>query len=235
MRSRIPGALLLMLGAASAHAALEGRDLNGTPATAEAWYDTVLDVTWLADANFIQTSGADADGLADLGASQAWAQSLVIGGHADWRLPKVEPINGVGWNVNLAQPAYDGSREYGYNITDTGHELAYMFHVNLGNQGAYDLGGAPTSCHPNLCFVDTGPFVNVVPQGFMTQTIYNGLAPFIFSSSSGLSTLGNVQARAWVLHDGDIGVPIAAVPEPGTWALWLAGLGLLARSARRRG
>lgn len=235
MRSRAPIPLLLLACAASAHAALEGRDLNGTPATAEAWYDTVLDISWLADANHIQTSGADADGLADLGTSQAWVQSLVIGGFDDWRLPTVSPINGVDWSVNLAQRTYDGSSEYGYNITDTGHELAYMFHVNLGNQGAFGLNGAPTSCHPASCFVNQGPFINVVPQGFMTQTIYNGLAPFIFSSASGLSTLGNVQARVWAVHDGDIGVPTVAVPEPATWALWLAGLGLLGRVARKRG
>ena len=33
------------------HAALEGRDLDGSAGSFEAYYDTVLDITWLADGN----------------------------------------------------------------------------------------------------------------------------------------------------------------------------------------
>ena len=42
---------------------LESRDLDGNAATVEAYYDTVLNITWLANANLAQTSGFDADGL----------------------------------------------------------------------------------------------------------------------------------------------------------------------------
>lgn len=43
----------------------------------------------------------------------------------------------------------------------------------------------------------------------------------------------------WSLQDGQVtlrldSVPIAAVPEPGTWALWLGGLGLAALLRRQR-
>lgn len=31
---------------------LQGRDLDGNATTFEAYYDTVLDITWLADANY---------------------------------------------------------------------------------------------------------------------------------------------------------------------------------------
>jgi hypothetical protein len=33
---------------------------------------------------------------------------------------------------------------------------------------------------------------------------------------------------------GTFGVPIPAIPEPATWALWLAGLAYLGRLARAR-
>lgn len=50
-------------------------------------YDDVLDITWLQDANYAQTSGYDGDGLMAWGDAVAWADSLVYGGYDDWRLP----------------------------------------------------------------------------------------------------------------------------------------------------
>jgi hypothetical protein len=49
-------------------------------------YDDVLDITWLQDANYAQTSGYDGDGLMAWGDAVAWADSLVYGGYDDWRL-----------------------------------------------------------------------------------------------------------------------------------------------------
>lgn len=55
-------------------------------------YDTDLNITWLADANYAKTSGYDADGLMTWAAANAWAQNLTYGGYTDWRLPKtLEP------------------------------------------------------------------------------------------------------------------------------------------------
>jgi len=42
---------------------LQARDLDGNLATTEAYYDTVLDVTWLADANYAQTVAAANNGV----------------------------------------------------------------------------------------------------------------------------------------------------------------------------
>ena len=53
-KSRLLGAVCAcVLGfiSISSHAALLGRDLDGNLSTAEAYYDTVLGITWLGDAN----------------------------------------------------------------------------------------------------------------------------------------------------------------------------------------
>ncbi len=52
--------LTCLILAIPAQAALHGRNLDNDPATFEAWYDDVLDITWLADANFARTSGRHA-------------------------------------------------------------------------------------------------------------------------------------------------------------------------------
>src|SRR3989344_2551084 len=65
---------------------LQGRDLDGNLSTAEAYYDTALNITWLADANYGLGSIYDlADGYGN-GAmtwtnANAWAASLNINGY----------------------------------------------------------------------------------------------------------------------------------------------------------
>ncbi len=49
-------------------------------------YDTVLNVTWLQDANYAKTSGDGADGLMNCTQANTWANNLVYGGYSDWRL-----------------------------------------------------------------------------------------------------------------------------------------------------
>ena len=77
-------------------------------------YDTVLDVTWLQDANFAQTSGYDNDGRMSWDAAAAWAEQLQYGGHIDWRLPKVSPVDGSTFNLNYV---HDGSTDFAENIS----------------------------------------------------------------------------------------------------------------------
>ena len=56
-------------------------------------YDTDLDVTWLADANFAQTSGFDVDGRMNWADAKTWADGLSYFDAErgvtwdDWRLP----------------------------------------------------------------------------------------------------------------------------------------------------
>ena len=100
-------------------------------------YDSTLNVTWLQDANYSKTSGYDDVGDLDWQPAQDWAANLSYYDSVrgvtwdDWRLPKVEPVNGANFNYNFAN---DGSTDWGYNITSPHNEIAYMYYVNLGNE-----------------------------------------------------------------------------------------------------
>ena len=78
-------------------------------------YDDVLDITWLQDANYAETSGFAAANAVDNGTSAtdnifsdgrmgwdaavAWADGLVFGGFDDWRLPSAD-VNGDDTVIN---------------------------------------------------------------------------------------------------------------------------------------
>jgi hypothetical protein len=219
---------------AGAHAALEGRYLDGSAGSFEAWYDTVLNITWLADANYAKTSGYHTDGLMDWNAAVAWADQLDINGYVDWRLPDVSPTNGSTFDY---VGSYDGHTDAGWNIKNPSSELAYMFYVNLGNEGGTTTTGALTSCgNSSLCLTQPGPFVNLTPgYGSWYEEVFRGYGYPGFAwafDSSGYQggAFQTVFRYAWAVHPGDVG----AVPEVDTWAMLLAGLGLVGVAVRRR-
>ena len=125
---------------------LQGRDLDGNAATFEAYYDTVLDITWLADANlaasntFGLATGTDlgpypgdpsgfsgyiyASGGMNWPGARMWIDAMNASnggagylGYNDWRLPTLGPINGTAFDYNWA---YDGATDRGWNISAPG-------------------------------------------------------------------------------------------------------------------
>lgn len=224
---------------------LQGRDLDGDATTIEAYYDTILGITWLADANYSQTSGFDTNGKLGWTDANAWVDNLDINGITGWRLPTVSPVSGLNYNTSLTS---DGTTDRGTARTTTdgsdggwrdssftpASEMGHMYYVNLGNLGRYD---------PDLDYVfglneqegwglnNTGPITNLFADAYMTGTEATGTgfdsSAFYFAFDSGtqsiLSTVYNDPWRVWAVHDGAIGV--AAVPIPS--ALWLFGSGLL--------
>lgn len=123
---------------------LQGRDLDGNLATFEAYYDTALNITWLADAN---AAGAAMNWVN----ANTWVASLnpYSSGITDWRLPTV---------TDTGTPGCSWGADCGFNIDPTTGEMAYMFHVTLGNLPRFDnsyveqLGGG---------LANTGPFSNL--------------------------------------------------------------------------
>jgi hypothetical protein len=198
-------------------------------------YDDVLNITWLQDANYAKTSGYDADGLMNWYAAKTWAANLVYGGYSDWRLASNAPV-GADWNYNNA---YDGSTDYGYNITSPNSELAFMYYVNLGLKGYRSPSGVIQS--------DFGVFGNGTSDGQANVGLVKNLQSGYYWS--GTVYAPEPGARAWNFytpygyqdsldsHSYEFyawAVRPAAIPEPETYALLMAGLGLLDVAAKRR-
>lgn len=246
---------VILLPGTAAQAALEARDLDGDASTAEAWYDTLLGITWLADANLAQTRGDHFSGRMTWSQANSWVEGLSVtvpeSGRVleDWRLPVSRALNGVA-HVREIRP--DGGADLGFNISGSGtlyagstaHELAHLYHVTLGNPGYLQLDSLPSGCDyqmasPDRCLMHTGPFTNIGQNGgvYWTGTGFGGLwGALVFNLAAGseYSCEYGGDFYAWAVHPGDVA---AAVPEPGTWALWgagLAALSLVRRSSRWR-
>jgi hypothetical protein len=224
--------LIAGLFSSAANATLLGRDLDGNASTAEAFFDTVLNITWLGDANYARTSGYDADGYMNWMAANAWAAQLDINGYDAWRLPAINPINGVSFTTQFGN-LYDGTSDYGFNITSPQSEMAHLFHVTLGNPDRWTTLGVNSGCFISGvadCLDIVGPFSNLRPSIYWSSREYN-VDPmyaryFMFEEGAQGLTLKTYElASAWAVSDGDIGraVTPAQVPEPGSLALLLAG------------
>lgn len=202
---------------------LQGRDLDGNSATFEAYYDTVLDISWLADAYY---SGISMDRASSI----SWATDLDIHGISGWRLPSNSPIDGV--NYNYTQQ-FDGASDIGYNIGVTGtpfagttaSEMAHMFHVTLGNTGRYNTAGGFNGFGWGLR--NTGPFTNLLDTYYWSASD-NPSNPskgwyFHFNHGAQNNQFTTYRFLSWAVHDGDVGTAVVPVPA----ALWLFASGLL--------
>lgn len=235
MKNVLTGILLFTLLASTANAALLSR-LSG-----QAYYDDVLDITWLTDANLADTNdfgvtGIKVDGMMTWAKANEWVGAMNTANHLgtnDWRLPFIVDTGTPGCNF-----AYTGT-DCGFNVqTKSGamvySEMAHLYYTTLGNTGVYNTSGTPAGCSivSPWCLMNTGPFSNLQPHGYWSSTEY-AHAPsdaWHFSFDGGFQrSLSGIDLYAWAVRPGDI----AAVPVPG--AVWLLGGALtLLGSVRRR-
>lgn len=211
-KSHLLGALcavVLALIATASQATLVGV-LPATPGGTDyqAYYDTVADLTWLADAN--------AGGLMTWNNADAWTAGLNINGVARWRLPYTPDID----------PTCDQTEGPGF-YGCSGSEMGNLFYNVLGGVAHQSIA---TTHNDNYAL-----FSNIQP-GYYWSTDAAWNAPYsVWSFGMGD---GEVDAEAekelegsdpynpyysytWPVHSGNAG----AVPLPA--AVWLFGSGLL--------
>ncbi len=227
--------MLVVSGTASATAisgqgtwetTLQARDINGDGKT-DAYYDTSTNLTWLADANLIKTSGYQgiagfpetaplSSGAIGPEVAGAWAYSLDVYGVTGWRLPTV--VDRTTWTATDTH-----AQVTTYAIEPGTSELENLLTLTLGNSGGQ--------------LTNTGLFENVQPGTYWTGTdTADRYAQGVwkFNTSNLTHDVGpkygyTDYAFAWAVRTGDV----AAVPEPSTTGLMLLG-GLMSFFVARR-
>lgn len=190
---------------------LQARDLDGNLSNGpEAYFDSDLGVTWLADANFAYTSGYVSrfhgpGGNMVFGEALLWVGSLNIGGVTGWRLPTVAFIDAQHLDASTS-------------------ELTHMYSVTLGNTGSLS---------------NTGPFLNLERHKYWLSSTESFKAVHFNTANGSLDAEHAYRDQpdlVWAVRTGDVGVPMPAspAPEPGAMVLGLMGLGLVGLMGARR-
>ena len=160
-------------------------------------YDNDLNITWLADANYANTSGYASveSGNMGWGDAMSWADQLVYSGFTDWRLPSSDNCNGDACSNS---------------------EMGHLYFNELG-------GVAPLSIIDNHN-AGFALFSNIQDGFYWSNTLdistSDGAFGFNFRFGHQYSNLITVYGSAWAVRDGDV----AAAPEPATLALMSLGL-----------
>lgn len=224
---------------------LQPRDINND-GTVDAFYDTVLNISWLADGNAGAGSGFDASyggGLMTWPEAKDWAANLNVFGLTGWRLPVMVDTGTAGCNFAF------GGTDCGYNLlTVSGDgktvysELAHLFYVALGNLAGCDSTGDCTSGNasssPGYMLLNTGNFrdLQAVYWAGLPYSLRPDDASWYFANASGDQDWGYQQEGLPVLavRPGDV-TATNQVPEPHIASLAAAALGaMLAARGRRR-
>lgn len=179
-------------------------------------YDTDLDITWLSDANYAQTSGYDADGMMNWSDSVNWVTNLSYYdsvrdvSYSDWRLPTTPSVYPATCNLT--------------NCVDS--EMGHMYYLELSGSG----GSVLSYSDPDLSL-----FSNIQSSIYWSSTYFTADNPlaWVFNFNLGQQFTMDKMAGSpccvnewyvWAVRDGDVAA-VSTVPVPA--AVWLFGSGLV--------
>ncbi len=164
---------------------LKPRDIDGD-GQVDAWYDTTLNITWLADT---QPAGRKSGWQP----AMEYIAKLNVKGVKGWRLPTFHDLGAPG-----CQFSDDGGTDCGYKPDPSSSDMAHMYYVTLGNKGAPDDGWG---------LVNTGPFKNLKPSLYWTDIEYHPPGEsWSFQWDEGRQQRHHNKYNfwSWPVHDGDI-------------------------------
>jgi len=182
-------------------------------------YDTDLDITWLADADYARTDVPGSFGFLSWPEAIAWTANLEFAGQTEWRLPRTL----VG-DPGCAQAVSTGTG-------CSGSEMGHLFYVELEG-----VAGEKITTHGNS---QSALFSNLDGAGGWSETEVPGSPQaWLFRFNDGIQNVtgntGTAGLRSWPVHPGNI----TGVPEPSgglLLALGAAGLCALRRTRPARG
>jgi hypothetical protein len=227
---------LVVLGASSLASGQLLSRLSG-----QAYYDTDLNITWLADANLAASNTFGVSGISSYNGvgtmhwyiAQDWIAAMNANnylGYNDWRLPKTGPVNGTDINYGYS---YNGTTDLGTNISapgtlyagSKGSELAYLFYNELGNMSYCDpVTSTAYVCsneQPPLDNINTGPFSNLHNSVYWSGTECGDNCAFIFGfpyatqNANEKADIYNPDYDAfyvWAVRDGDVTAVVDSTP-----------------------
>jgi PEP-CTERM motif len=199
---------------------LQARDLDGDKSTAEAYYDTDLNISWLADANVIIDPVAGINhynGLVNFNDAVFYTNLLNINGLyglSGWRLPKLTAADQTAaGELDCRGLTYQGGA-CGYNVDPGSSEIAHLFHTTLGNVAIFppdSLTNPDWQTPIQAGLRNSGPFKN---YGGLDQNKYP--SPFLWTPNYWMSNSA-LRNRVWGLEiyaGGQFAYPVFRYKTP---------------------
>jgi hypothetical protein len=206
-------------------ATLQARDFDGN-GSIDGYYDTALNVTWMADwnassSNHFDTSGGRETWHSAMARANAISMTGVFG-VTGWRLPRMVDIGGDGCNFSNA-----GGTDCGYNVDTSNAELAHMWYVTLGNRAICGPGDQTCAVtQPGFGLTNTANFVHFQNYQYWYGTEYepDTTDAWRFIVSDGPQGFADKSQgiNVVLVHDGDVrtSLPVAvSAPVSGVGAV----------------
>jgi hypothetical protein len=193
------------------------------------FYDDLLDITWLGDANAAKSLGL---GAYPPGGVLNWNDAYAFAENFEY-FDTVRQVTWNDWRLPKANTTGTGLPCVGYLCLNS--ELGHMFYVNFAVPPGFAANAStlPAPQPYRGVFVNEDSFLNGVGTYWAGEYELNSAAAWFFSTSGGLQSVNPksaVEGMAWLVRNGD--VAIQPVPLPA--AVWGLGGALLCLARLRR-